>query len=191
MNKNIKKEAFSVALFSNKAFVALSLIFLLLITLVFTLVWYLGATGMRPTIAFAACVVFVWSILSSKIYSKKLHFSASHLIVKNVNDNNILKEIKIKSYNSYFFVLKKIGFIIRFYDGDKNHFFFITSKSFLKWEAIEEKELSQLNDFLKDNYPLKSVLIDRVIFIFTYVIYPLIIILLIFLTQKIAYFIKY
>ncbi|WP_238250424.1 hypothetical protein [Capnocytophaga cynodegmi] len=146
---------------------------------------------MYPTIAFVGCVAFVWSILSSKIYSKKLHFSASHLIVKNINDNNILEEIKIKSYNSYFFVLKKIGFIIRVYDGDKNHFFFITSKLFLKWEDIEEEELSQLNDFLKDNYPLKCVMIDKVIFIFTHVIYPLIIILLIFLTQKIAYFIKY
>ncbi|MDO4694157.1 MAG: hypothetical protein Q4A62_05965 [Eikenella sp.] len=159
-------EEFSVVVFGNKAFVTLSLVFLLLIALVFTAAWYWGVTGIHPAKAFAACVVLIWAMLSSKIYSRKLHFLPSSLIVKDIHSDKLISEIKIESHNSYFFVLKKIGWIIRIYDGSRNHFFFITSRSFLNWEDVEEKTLDRLNGFLKNHYPLKNTLIDQFIFFF-------------------------
>lgn len=191
MDQDSINEEFSVAVFSNKAFVILSLVFLLLMTLVFTAVWYWGLTGIHPAKALAACVVLIWVMLSSEIYSRRLHFLPSGLVVKDIHDGRLISEIKIESYHSYFFVLKKIGWIIRIYDGSKHHFFFVTAKSFLQWEEVEEETLDRLNRFLKNHYPLNNIFVDRFIFFLTYVFYPLLTVFLIFATQKIAYWIKY
>lgn len=191
MDQDRINEEFSVAVFGNKAFVTLSLAFLLLIALVFTTAWYWGLKGIYPAMAFAACVVLIWAMLSSKIYSRKLHFLPSSVIVKDIHGDKLISAIKIESYNSYFFVLKKIRWIIRIYDGSKHHFFFVTAKSFLQWEEVEEETLGRLNGFLKNHYPLKNTLTDQFIFILTCIFYPLLIVFLIFATQKMAYLIKY
>lgn len=117
MDQDSINEEFFVAVFGNKAFVILSLVFLLLMTLVFTAVWYWGLTGIHPAKALAVCVVLIWVMLSSEIYSRRLHFLPSGLVVKDIHDGRLISEIKIESYHSYFFVLKKIGWIIRIYDG--------------------------------------------------------------------------
>lgn len=157
----------------------------------FTAAWYWGLAGRSSVAVFSGCVIFVWVILSSRVCRKKLRFSSSSLVVENVDEVGAVSEIKIQSCNSYFFALRKIGFIFRIYDGSKSHFFFVTSKSFLSWEDAEKDELDKLIGFLRVNYQSRRSLVDVLILAFTYVLYPLLVVFIIFSTQKIAYFLKY
>lgn len=191
MSQNEVKEAFFVSLFDNRAFVVLSIIFLLLVAIASTAAWYWGLAGRSVTAVFSGCVIFIWIILSSMIHGKKLGFSSSSLIVESADGDGVVTEVKVESCSAYFFVLRKIGFIFRIFDGSKSHFFFVTSKSFLNWEDAEKDELDKLIGFLRVNYPSRRSLVDALILAMTYVLYPLFMIFIIFSAQKIAYFLKY
>ncbi|TWP25269.1 hypothetical protein ETU10_01145 [Apibacter muscae] len=165
--------------YSNKYFIIASIFFLLGFSIAVFLITYFNEGFFIIIFLLSLLVILSFILMNKNRKSIIFEFKDTNMIIIEGENIQTIKMELINSYNSYWFVFKKIGYILRIKFSEGNKYYFLTSKTFLKWED-EDRYIIELNKHLKLNIKEKKIFWDVLIYFITYMFFPMVLLIIMF-----------
>lgn len=177
MKQNIPERTLEFIRFNNKYFIITSILFVIGYSGITFFITRFNTGFLSIIFLLSTLVVFSFIIINKNRNPVIFKLDNNNLtIIEGEKEQNIKTE-SIDNFNSYGFVFRKMGYIIRIKFPDGNKYYFLTSHLFLKWKG-EGFCIQELTTYLTSKIKKKYNVGDIVIYFSTYIFFPLLLLTL-------------